>query len=526
MPGRMTRREFVKGTIVGAGALAGLAGTSLFFAQAAEPIKRGGIWRHARNRTTPGLDAHRVSEFFTCMNAMYDSLIDTLIDPKTNELKLVPGLATEWQTDKSSKRITFTLRKGVVFHDGSKFNAAVAKWNLDRVRTHPKSYLAPDLKEIESVEVLNDQTIAINLKYPSAALLYALSSARVWAGMVSKSFQEKHGEDELGRKGCGTGAFRYKNWIVDEKVVLERFPDYWKQGVDGKPLPYLDGMEENYRPKIDQAVLDLRSGSLDTVHFPAPRDVSKIKEHPDLVYLELPPFEFQDVCCGFNSRKGPFTSLELRRACCYGIDRARFVKITGFGISRPHMYPYIREGLLGWSPKDWLDYSYNPQKAKELVKAAYPKGVTVNVLVIAREPDTTYGELLKAMWEAVGIKTELKTMERLEWIKNMKKDNYEIGFWQGATFPGQLIRDRLTTKAPGNWANLSVPQVDQLMDEHAKTFNEAKRHELMKEALKIVYDQALLTCATALTQAVGTHKRVKGVRTYFRTLVASEVWMA
>lgn len=522
---RITRREFVKGALLGAGALAGVGGTSPLLLQAADPVRRGGVWRYARNRTVPGMDAHRVSEYFTCITALYDSLLDILIDPKTYDAKMVPGLATAWHWDKSKKQLTFVLRQGVVFHDGSKFNAAAAKWNLDRVRSHPKSFLAPDLKEIESVEVLNDNTLAVNLKYPSPGLLYNLSSARGWAGMVSKAYQEKHGDDELARKSCGTGGFRLKSWFVDEKVDLERFPDYWRQGADGKPLPYLDGMEEHYRPKIDQAVLDLRSGGLDTVHFPPPREVSRIKENPDLLYLELPPFEYQDVCCGFNDRKGPFTSLELRRACCYAIDRTRFVKIVGFGVSRPHQYPYIREGLPGWSPKDWTDYTYNPQKAKDLVKAAYPKGVTIHVLVIAREPDTTYGELLKAMWEAVGIRTELKTMERLEWINNMKKDNFEIGFWQASTFPGSFNRVALMTKFPSNWANVSNPQVDTLLDEHSKTLDENKRHELMKEALKIIYDQALLTAATALTHAVGTHKRVKGIRCHWRTLAATEVWL-
>lgn len=521
----LTRRDFVKGTIAGTAALA-FTGSPLFSAWAAEPVKRGGIWRYARNRTTPSLDAHRVSEFFTCIGGMYDCLVDVVIDPKTSEFKLVPGLATEWHAEKGNKRLLFTLRKGVLFHDGSKFDAAAAKWNLDRLRLHPKSFMASDLKEIESVEVLNDQTIAINMKYPSAGLIYNLSTARAMGAFVSKSFQEKNGDDELARKGCGTGAFRYKNWIVDEKVVLERFPDYWKQGLDGKALPYLDGMEEHYRPKIDQAVLDLRSGGLDTVHFPPPREVSKIKESSDLLYIELPPFEYHDVCCGFNPRKGPFTSLELRRACSYAIDRERFAKITGFGVSRPHQYPYIAAGQAGWSPKDWPDYNFNPQKAKDLVKAAYPKGVTVHVSVISREPDTTYGELLKAMWDAVGIKTELKATERLEWIQNMKKDDFEIGFWQAATYPGGFIREKLATKSSGNWSNISVPQVDKLLDEHNETFSETKRHELMKNALKIVYDQALITSATALTQAVGTHKKVKGLRTYFRTLVANEVWLA
>ena len=84
----------------------------------------------------------------------------------------------------------------------------------------------------------------------------------------------------------------------------------------------------------------------------------------------------------------------------------------------------------------------------------------------------------------------------------------------------------MATKSPANWANISVPQVDRILVEHNEASSEAKRHELMKDALKIIYDQALLTSVMALTQAVGTHKRVKGLRSNFRTLVGSEVWLA
>jgi peptide/nickel transport system substrate-binding protein len=190
------------------------------------------------------------------------------------------------------------------------------------------------------------------------------------------------------------------------------------------------------------------------------------------------------------------------------------------------MYPWICEGMPGWSPKEWPDYTFNPQKAKELVKAAYPKGVTVSVLVHAREPDMTYGELLKAMWEAVGIQVELKTIERLEWINTVRKDNFESAFWMSCPFPGSYCRVALMSKFPANWTNISNPEVDRLLDEHAITLDEAKQHELLKEALKIVYDQALLTCAAAVTEAVGTHKRVKGIRSQWRTLVAGEIWLA
>ncbi len=139
MSAGLTRREFVKGTIVGAEALAGLGGASFFSAQAAEPVKRGGIWRYARNRTVPSMDGHRVSEYFTCITALYDCLLDVKIDPNTNEAKLVPGLATEWRWDKDHQAGHLHAPQRGRVPRREQIRRHVAKWNLDRVRSDPKS---------------------------------------------------------------------------------------------------------------------------------------------------------------------------------------------------------------------------------------------------------------------------------------------------------------------------------------------------------------------------------------------------
>jgi peptide/nickel transport system substrate-binding protein len=518
----------MKGAMVAGGAMAGISGLfklGHFQAQAADRVKRGGVWRVAGWMTPPTLDVHRISQYWACIGGMYDCLLSTRIDPKTLAVELVPGLASEWRVEKDGKRILFNLRKGVQFHDGSKFDAGIAKWNLDRVRNHPKSLLKVDLTEIESVEALNDSTLAVNLHYPSGSLLYNLSAGRLWAGMVSKTFQEKYGDDELARKGCGTGAFRYKEWIVDQKVVLERFPDYWRQGADGKPLPYLDGMEEHYRPQIDKAVVDLRSGDLDTIIDPAERDAATIRKDPNLLYTELPPFEYQKICIGFNSRQGPFTSHALRKAACYAIDRERINKMLGFGVGRVHQYPYIAKGQPGWAPAEWADYSFNAKKAQELVKVDYPKGVTVELFSISREPDNTYAQLIKAMWDAAGIKTELKSLERLGWIEAMNKDKYQAGFWSSASYIEVFVRSKFSSGSKENWSNFQNPKVDKLLEEHVKTLDPKKRAEIVKEVFKIISESAEITCAFATTHAVGTHKKVKGIRTHWRYEVASEVWL-
>jgi ABC-type transport system substrate-binding protein len=146
MAAPISRRIFLRNAIVGAGALAGLnAGAAgIFSVHASEKVKRGGIWRAAQAHTPPTLDAQRISMYWASIGAMYDCLLSIKTNPKTYGQEIVPGLASEWQVEKKGRRVIFVLRKGVRFHDGSRFDAQVAKWNLDRVRTHPKSYLKAD----------------------------------------------------------------------------------------------------------------------------------------------------------------------------------------------------------------------------------------------------------------------------------------------------------------------------------------------------------------------------------------------
>lgn len=527
MSKKITRRTFIKGAAVAGGALAGapvLNSSNLFSANAAESVKRGGTWRIAWNRAVQSLDGHRVSNQWACTGGMYDCLVESSVDSKTRKIKLGPGLATGWRYENNNKRVIFELRKGIRFHDNNKFDATVAKWNLDRMRLDPKSYLKKDVQEIESVEMLGDYTIALNLKYPSQGLLYNLASGRLTGAIISKAFQEKHGDDELARKGCGTGPFRYKNWIVDEKVILERNPDYWKNGLDGKPLPYIDGLEDHLRKDLTKAAMDMRTGGLDTVYLLLERDVKMVRDHADLEYLELPPFEFQPGCIGFNSRRGPFTSHTLRQAACYAIDRKKILRIIGHGIGRVHRYPWIAPGQIGWDPNRWPDYSYNPDKARELAKVDYPKGVTIKLYSIHREPDNSVAVLLKSMWDAAGIKTEIKAIERLAWIETMRKDTYETGFWNATTTLGAFIRDRLVSGGKSNWGQHKNPKVDQMLEEHIKTVDRAKRHELMAEILRTVYEAAEITGIYARPLPVGTRKNVKGIRTAFKHLIAGEIW--
>jgi ABC-type transport system substrate-binding protein len=226
---------------------------------------------------------------------------------------------------------------------------------------------------------------------------------------------------------------------------------------------------------------------------------------------------------GFNARRGPFTSHALRKAACYAIDRERIAKIVGFGVGRVHQYPMITKGQPGWAPEEWPDYSYNPDKAAELVKVDYPKGVTVELFHIVREPDNQFGQLIQAMWNKVGIKTELKSLERVAWIASMRKDTFQAAFFLTSPYPEGFIQVYLLSGAGANWPNISNPNVDKLLLEHSRTVDQSKRHELLKKALKIVYESAELTCVYAVPLAVATHKKVRGIRSLWKVVHAGEI---
>jgi peptide/nickel transport system substrate-binding protein len=342
--------------------------------------------------------------------------------------------------------------------------------------------------------------------------------------MVSKQFHDKHGEEEIYRKGAGSGPFRVKEWLVDNKVILERFDGYWKQGADGKPLPYLDGAELNYRPDKPQAVIDLRAGTLDAMEEPPPRDVEKIKKDANTIYIPLPPAERSWPCLALNARRKPFQSTYLRKAAFYALDREKIAKIMGYGVGKPHQYPYITEGQIGWGPAAWPDYSYNPDKARELLEKDYPTGVDTELFYIEREPDRTIAQLVKSMWDKVGIRTKMGGRERLGWIETMRGDTYEAAFWSAPTRVGTAISYYLKSDGRSNWGNYKNPAVDLLLKEYDRTTDTEKSHDLMRSALGIIWMDAELTTGYSVSYAAATRKNIHGLLAHWDCLAIEGVW--
>src|SRR5438093_11463448 len=154
--------------------------------------------------------------------ALCDKLFD--IDEK---LEIVPQLATgyEWSADR--KALTIKLRKGVTFHDGEKFDAAAVKFNIERHKTMAGSNRRGELAPVMGADVVDESTVRLNLSAPFAPLLAQLADR---AGMMVSPKAAQAEGDKFGSKPVCSGPFRFVERVAQDRIVLERYPNYWNKG--------------------------------------------------------------------------------------------------------------------------------------------------------------------------------------------------------------------------------------------------------------------------------------------------------
>ena len=500
-------------------------------AQPAPAIKRGGTFVESINWTYPNLDSHLSSQpFMAGFEAMYNTLVRfELADPKTGEQKVVGDLAESWEQP-DAKTMLFKLRQGVAFHDGSSFDAEVAAWNMLRVRDHPKSQWKTQLGVLDTAEALNKSTLRLKLKTPSPGFLRSLayaSGARVY--MNSKTAMDKLGEDGFARNPVGTGPFRFKQWVTDDRLILERNPSYFETGADGKPLPYLDGFVGRFVPDPTVALVDMRAGAVQLVEWVPTKDAAAIRADPNLVLYELPWAGQNYFKVGFNAKASPFSDVRVRQAALMGIDRAGMAKALGFGVGVPHYYPFWLPRTLGYD-ESITKNEYNPARVKELLTAAgYPNGVSIELKVISREPENTIGEFAQQMWSAVGIKTKLVSLERLAWIDAVRANNFQAAFWRGVfqtVVDPDVLKTRIKCGAPANWAQVCDPDIDRLMDEGGATMDPRKRHEIYRGVLRLIQERAYLGTGIVMPLLMAYRKEVHGLKFNFQVPNVTTAWLA
>lgn len=452
-------------------------------AQAAEPV-RGGRLTAAMSTEPASLDpifGNAPSVDRKIFNLLYENLIT--LDAK-GEPQL--QLAQSWTIAPDQRSVTFVLRDGIKFHDGTTLDAEAVKFSIER--TIDKALNSPhasSLAAVSSVDVLDPKTARVNLNTPSGAVIAALASE---AGTIVSPTAVKKDGKAFARNPVGTGPFRFVEWLGADRITVKASDSYWRKAADGKPLPYLDEVVIRFIANSAVKIVEVKSGSVQLGDDIQIKDFEDLEKTPGLKLLDLSVGIHQWMA--FNVTKPPFDNKDLRLAVTYGVNRDALNKVIakGYGTVAPTLV----------APTEWVFDAglpaarHDPVKAKEhLARSGFTGQITLSV--IQRDPDTQIAQLVQAMLREIGLKLNVEVLERQAWVDKVLAKNFEAGLLRintprpdpdltfGATF-GQT--------AGANWAGLKDEALFKAVAAGAGTLDRDARRPHYVEAQRILLDNA------------------------------------
>ena len=424
-------------------------------------------------------------------------------------MNIVPVLAKSWSVSEDGTEYTFKLRKGVVFHDGTPFNAYAVKKTFDYILTHNVAYRKKLFEPyIKSVEVVDDYTVKFVLKFPFAPFLNFLCHPAAMI-MSPKAIEKYDDPSELSKHPVGTGPFKLKEWIPGERIVLVKNENYWRKG-----YPKLDGIIFMPIPEGVTRALKVQTGSADiAVNIPVVL-AEKLEKSRNIDVVKAPTLRV--VFIGFNLKRKPFDDVRVRKALNYAIDKKTLCKTIMRGIATPSDSP-VSAFIKDHYPTG--GYPYDPQKAKELLKeAGYPNGFSVELITPkGRYPqDYETAIAIQSMLKKIGVKVKVTTMEWPTYVSRvLKTDDYDMHLlgWSPSTGEAIWVLDPLLTKGSiFNTTYYHNPKFEELLEKAKKEMDPKKRHELLAEAQKIVVDDAPWIFLYNIYQIFAKSKSLKNVK--------------
>jgi peptide/nickel transport system substrate-binding protein len=407
---------------------------------------------------------------------------------------LLPDLAEEWHVSADSLTMSFRLRQGVRFHDGSPFTCRDAKSTLDKMTDGRVAIRRSELHSYASSECVDASTLVVRLKQPQASFLFALAGARFEmhkAEINAKALEYGKPRSPLARDPAaflvGTGPFRFATWTPGVDFTAQRNPDYFKE-----KLPYLDGYRVVVMADLTAIFAAFRARQLTMTgiarHLEPSQAAILRRDHPEAVILTGPRNAWHNIV--WNMRREPWKDVRVRRAMWLAIDQYSTITAVAEGWGSmggwlaPHLPYALPQGALERHPFFGQDMEARRQAARRLLaEAGYPNGFKANLLVRT-------GPLYEA--GAIANQEDLRkvgidlTIQLLDFVAI--RDRQERGDFDLYTVPSTTAIDdpdgyysRFICANPLNYMGYCNPQFDRLFQEQAAALDITRRIELTRE---------------------------------------------
>ena len=347
------------------------------------------------------MDPGRSTQVLT-VNYFYN-LYDSLLRWDTT-LQLQPGLATSWKA-LNETTWEFLLRSGVKFHDGSPLTADDVRATLERNLVPGKTIVTSGFTTIEAVQVVDPTTVRVVTRKPDPLLLVRM--AQMGSQIVPARLTTDEGAKELARRPVGTGAYRFVEWVKDERLVMEANRDWW--GWEGR-APAVDRVIWKAIPDDFPRLVALEKGDVDIVTNLPPDRIKAVAEGRSTRVISVP--STRTVEFNINSTQPPLSDKRVRQALHHALDVPAIIRGLYAGLGKP-LAGGLGDTDFGYNAA-LKPPAYDPARARGLLtEAGVPGGidVTLHAGMGTMVNDKQLVEVIADMWAKVGIRAKVAMME-------------------------------------------------------------------------------------------------------------------
>lgn len=433
--------------------------------------------------------------------SMIKSLFDGLMDYKPGTTELVKDLAEQYEISEDGTVYTFTLKKGVKFHNGRELKASDVKYSLERT-VNPKTqspgagffnsiagYDAMAEGKVDSlsgIEVIDDYQVKITLSEANATFLHVM--AINFASVVPREAVEQWGED-FGKHPVGTGAFSLEDWKLGQRLVFKKNPDYFNKG-----LPYLDGITFEVGQDPSVALLRLEKGEVDIAGDGVPpARFLQFRKDPKFKDMLVVGDQLHTGYLTLKTTLAPFDNLKVRQAVNMAISKDRIVRIIN-GRATPANQP-LPPAMPGYDA-NYKGYAYDVEGAKSLLaEAGFKDGFDTELYVMNTDPQPRIAQAIQQDLSKIGIRAQIKSLAQANVIAAGSEKDQAPMVWSGgmawiADFPdpsnfwGPILGCAGAVEGGWNWSLYCNKELDALAakaDSMAKPEQEAERIALWKK---------------------------------------------
>jgi peptide/nickel transport system substrate-binding protein len=443
------------------------------------------------------------------MQLLYDHLVGCTPEGKySTDL----GLANKWAMSPDGLTWTFSLRKGVKFHDGVEVTAKDVKFSIER-------FMLPDAlsddaafirENVKSIEATDPYTVTIHCKQRSLFLPSLFNNMEATGGMViPKDYYERVGKDAFSKHPIGSGPYKWHSQQIGSFIKLEAIDKHWRDGIPKyKYMTYLLIPEENTR------IAMLRTGEADIARLS--RDGVKEAVNAGLNVITKDNGGIVVFYLNQSWTSPIFLDIRFRKALNLAIDKEAIIKQLCGGLAKPlATYPGQNISAVGGN-LTLKPYPYDPQEARRLIKEGGWEGHEFTMVSFDRAGFPELPQVVEALagyWQKIGLKPKIAVSEWAVWRRarfEPKSQNMVYGTDDSVNADvGALIIkfiEKFSNKS--KLSTVNIPELNQKIDRIEKSMDISEISRLMAEIYQYAYDNYLMIPICETFVEIATTKRI------------------